>query len=1064
LATSTTPTSGSWLTIDLPANAVNTTGNTSLALKYTTSGANTQLNSREDASHKPELTINTVSTLNTSADTYVDSNHTSSNYGSTNPLWATLSSTRAFLRFGTNDVVPTGNVVTSAKLKIYVTNNSVTSGGFEVHPEPDTWTETGTTWSNQPTWSSTVLATSGTPTSGSWLTIDLPVSAINTAGNTSLALKYTTSGANTQLNSREDSTHKPELSLTYSSFTSTDDSYYVSPVLAYEDTAAPSAPTKLTPLVGPNNVTLTWNQSLDTQDDAVTQASVYTVYRDDEEIGTAGSDVTAFNDEGLSTGTYNYTVTAKDYCGNTSNESLATPATVNDEMLFSSNSAPSSSVSTSTDPVTVGVQFTSDVEGEVQGVRFYRAEELGEGATIGVWDDEENLLGSGTVADTDGTGWIIALFQEPVTVQADTTYTVGYYSPGGQYSYTAQGLYTPISNGNLTAPAEGGVYHTGTGMVLPASTSSASNYWVTPIVGQKRVSGVEVGDLVLQKSQNNFTETRLVLRQADGAEVTLDPTDSAGAYPYPSADSPDVAPNGQSIVFTHVYLYYDENNVVRGGNAIAVMNTDGSGKTRITNPDAGSSNPADRYSDSDPRWSPDGTKIVFSRLVYDPSLSEWIRGIYSMDADGSNVTALTTGSVYVGYPVWSPDGSKIAFIHDTSSNVLLWLMNADGSNQHAIDPGTTCGDSNDAAWAPGNRLYFLRTCVGSQKISYFTSTDGFATAANSTEHEVVDRGLDTVANLRLSGDGATAYYLGSADEGFGNVALDIRDNEERTETQLTHNIEGVAYGLAAPVNASWSMKHFAVLGDSYSAGEGNPPFIPPSDHNDCHRSFNAYANFLAGSASGLRLTNNGFVACAGATTTDAIEGWHKEPSQLPAITSNDDYVILTIGGNDVDFPDFAGACAIVGCASGSSAYSTIVGKIQNILPGALADFFEDIGPTVGTKRVLVLGYPNLLPAATQPFNLFSCSWLTPSSQDGAKQVEDYLNAAISEAVTLAGGPFEFVDANDSTSPFAGHELCTNNSYFNNVKPPPHPEYSYHPNVSGQAAYAKLVQSYLASHP
>jgi Domain of unknown function (DUF4082) len=358
--------------------------------------------------------------------------------------------TRSFLRFTTNGSVPTGATVTGAKLKLYVTNNAVSTGGFEVHSEPDTWTESGTTWTNQPTWNSTVIATSSTPTTGSWLTIDLPASAVSTSGNTSLGLKYTVTGANTQFNSREDSTHKPELSISYSPFTTNSDSHYVSPVLTFGDSTAPAVPANVTPSVGPNSVTLNWDQALDTHGDNVTPAKSYTIYRGDTQIGTAGSDITTYNDNGLSSGSYTYKVKATDYCGNTSDYSDAQTATLTDQMLFTTDSAPSASTSTSTADVTVGVKFTSDVTGEVRGVRFYRAEPMGEGASIGVWGPSGTLLGSGEVTDTDSTGWITTLLQDPVKIIADTTYTVGYYTTEGKYSYTTMGLYTPLTNGNLT--------------------------------------------------------------------------------------------------------------------------------------------------------------------------------------------------------------------------------------------------------------------------------------------------------------------------------------------------------------------------------------------------------------------------------------------------------------------------------------------------------------------------------------------------------------------------------------------------------------------------------------
>jgi TolB protein len=57
--------------------------------------------------------------------------------------------------------------------------------------------------------------------------------------------------------------------------------------------------------------------------------------------------------------------------------------------------------------------------------------------------------------------------------------------------------------------------------------------------------------------------------------------------------------------------------------------------------------------DSDQRWSPDGTRIVFA------SDRSGNRDVWVMDADGGNPTQLTTDSADDLQPAWSPDGTKI---------------------------------------------------------------------------------------------------------------------------------------------------------------------------------------------------------------------------------------------------------------------------------------------------------------------------------------------------------------------------------------------------------------------
>ena len=55
--------------------------------------------------------------------------------------------------------------------------------------------------------------------------------------------------------------------------------------------------------------------------------------------------------------------------------------------------------------------------------------------------------------------------------------------------------------------------------------------------------------------------------------------------------------------------------------------------------------------------------------------------IYTMNADGSDQTRLTTKSFDNLFPSWSPDGTQIVFASDRDGNFEIYTMNADGSEQ-----------------------------------------------------------------------------------------------------------------------------------------------------------------------------------------------------------------------------------------------------------------------------------------------------------------------------------------------------------------------------------------------
>jgi len=83
--------------------------------------------------------------------------------------------------------------------------------------------------------------------------------------------------------------------------------------------------------------------------------------------------------------------------------------------------------------------------------------------------------------------------------------------------------------------------------------------------------------------------------------------------------------------------------------------------------------------------------------------------IYTMNADGSNLTQLTNVQDINYFPDWSPDGKKIVFtsIRDPRGNTDICVMNADGSGQTRL---TTNSDIDEVSpdWSPDGKKIAYR--------------------------------------------------------------------------------------------------------------------------------------------------------------------------------------------------------------------------------------------------------------------------------------------------------------------------------------------------------------------
>jgi Tol biopolymer transport system component len=215
------------------------------------------------------------------------------------------------------------------------------------------------------------------------------------------------------------------------------------------------------------------------------------------------------------------------------------------------------------------------------------------------------------------------------------------------------------------------------------------------------------------------------------------------------------SPDGRQIAFvTNI-----RSHATGTAGEIAVMNADGSGFHVVCN-EAACGQGLD-----DPRWSPDGSQLLFSNMaVIDfPSLSTPPSRIWVARPDGSDAHPLTQPGCRPGHPPlrgcaydsaasWSSDGDWIAFSRylerlpthrARTSRTVIELMHPDGSDLHSIatSRGILCNAVMSPVWSPnGSRIAYapksergsaivivtpagdastIRTCAGARCVTPF---------------------------------------------------------------------------------------------------------------------------------------------------------------------------------------------------------------------------------------------------------------------------------------------------------------------------------------------------------
>ncbi len=417
----------------------------------------------------------------------------------------------------------------------------------------------------------------------------------------------------------------------------------------------------------------------------------------------------------------------------------------------------------------------------------------------------------------------------------------------------------------------------------------------------------------------------------------------------------------------------------------------------------------------------------------------------------------------------------------------------------------TCSWNNPAsvntAWAPNTDIlvrHHFTVPAGSGDLHLVGTVDNDADIyVNGIELGTVSSGFCAA--------GAIDIKVPAADLNASDNVLAIRGTDEGQATYL--DVQLSAPAPAGPV--------YVAMGDSYSSGEGAPPFYPetlaPDPNNPslgpsgggCHRSEGGWPLGVAASQ-GLTGDQWKFVACSGAVLAD-FNGpntqWptENEPAQESWLNRQTTRLVtFTIGGNDVGFERILRDCVgdlpaylTSGSVNCANKVADIIAKtippFQRALPGQI----ENIASNMAPGGLIVVGtYPRLF--STNILRYYStrgeacvlgttlggavAAGISYNSAQAIDKAADLGDQAITNAVNKAQ---RYLTANHSTvrvvvtktvdSEFHGHRLCDGGTwYLNGVvfaseTSTKHLRLSFHPNANGgQAAYGRAFRTAIAA--
>jgi lysophospholipase L1-like esterase len=271
----------------------------------------------------------------------------------------------------------------------------------------------------------------------------------------------------------------------------------------------------------------------------------------------------------------------------------------------------------------------------------------------------------------------------------------------------------------------------------------------------------------------------------------------------------------------------------------------------------------------------------------------------------------------------------------------------------------------------------------------------------------------------------------------------------------------LAWSAAAFIPVSGPSWSYTAMGDSYSSGEGNPPY-DVGTAGGCDRSNAAFGRQFAERQSDIGTTGIQHIACSGATIDNlTTDGQNGERPQISQMFSGSKLVTVTIGGNDAGFASVLTNCLTTPTTcentynsdDGNNEYSLI-----DSLRPKLAAAYTAMQHQVPGAKIVAVTYPSIFQPGTTCAGINN---MPVSDVEFLISLTYYLDNTIMDAAQDAG-----INVMDERYAFLGHELCSSDPWVYSL-PIPFPSGTkvldtsawFHPTTDGLGQIATDLAAY-----